>query len=362
MKHSLLRPLSHNVCSFGKKLRILLIVPPAIPLPAVTYGGIERIAFPLITHLSQKGHEVIVLAHPDSSGPFQLIPYHSANGKYYTRKGYENLNSIRNIIQQIQPDLVHDFCNPSLSSFCPFRIPLIWTLPSFPQMRNVYPLLWRQSHTLIIGCAHHVSKQVPSLFQRWTIYNSVEYHKYSFTNQLSPDSPLVFLGRIEPIKGAHIAIRIAQRTKNHLIIAGNLLPQFQDYFDQDIAPHLSDSIRYIGPVDDIQKNDLFRHAKAFIFPLQWHEPFGITVIEAMSCGTPVLAFPYGSMPELIQHGINGFLCHSEDEMTNLVHSVPLLSRETCRRTVEEKFSIQAMGEQYLHAYYELLSERAPRVL
>ncbi|MCC8149605.1 glycosyltransferase [Akkermansia sp.] len=125
------------------------------------------------------------------------------------------------------------------------------------------------------------------------------YGKYHFKEQLSPDAPLVFLGRIDPIKGAHIAIHVAQQTGNSLIIAGNVIPQFQDYFDQSIKTHLSANIRYIGPVDNAQENELFSNSKAFIFPLQWQEPFGIPVIEFMACGTSVLAFSYNFMPELI---------------------------------------------------------------
>lgn len=339
-----------------------MIAPPGIPLPAITYGGIERIAFSLINSLAQKGHEIIVLGHPDSSGPFQLIPYYSSDGKYYSKSGYECLSFIRQTIQHIQPDLVQDFCNPPLTLMCPRHIPLVWNMPSLPKMRYVFPFLWRQPNTLFVGNSHHISKQIPSCLQKRTIYNSVEYDKYHFTEQVSSDVPLVFLGRIEPIKGAHIAIRIAQRTGNNLIIAGNLLPQFHEYFDQHIKPHLSASIRYIGPVNDSQKNELFSNAKAFIFPLQVHESFGITVIESMACGTPVLAFPYGSMPELIQNGINGFLCNSEDDMENKIHSLSLISRRNCRHIVEERFSPQMMAEQYLHAYYEILSERAPRTL
>lgn len=362
MKQNSPLPLSHNVFIFKKKLRILIIVPPGIPLPAVTYGGIERIASSLIDSLAQKGHEIIVLGHPDSTGPFQLIPYHSSDGKYYSKSGCECLSFIRKTIQNIQPDIVQDFCNPPLTLTCPRHIPLVWNIQAFPKMRYVFPFLWRQPNTLFIGNSHHINKQIPSFLQKRTIYNSVECDKYHFTEQVSSDAPLVFLGRIEPIKGAHTAVRIAQRTGNKLVIAGNVLPQFQEYFDQSIKPYLSESISYIGPVNDAQKNELFSNAKAFIFPLHWHEPFGITVIESMACGTPVLAFPYGSMPELIQDGINGLLCDSDDDMENKIHSLSLISRRDCRRIVEEKFSPQMMAEQYLHAYYELLSERAPRTL
>lgn len=362
MQQEPLSPLSHNAAIFKKKLKILIILPPALPFPPTTYGGIERIASSLISYLAEKGHEIVLVGHPDSAGPFQLIPYHSSTGKYYTKAGRTCLSFIRKTIRDIQPDIVHDFCNPPITLTCPFHTPVVWSLPSFPSMRYVYPFLWRQPNTLFIGNSHHISKQIPSCLQKRTIYNSVEYGKYHFKEHSSPDAPLVFLGRIDPIKGAHIAIHVAQQTGNSLIIAGNVIPQFQNYFDQSIKPHLSATIRYIGPVDDAQKDELFGNAKAFIFPLQWHEPFGITVTESMACGTPVLAFPYGSMPELIQHGVNGFLCDSEEDMKDKINSLHLISRGNCRRTVEEKFSPQVMSEQYLQVYYELLSERAPRTL
>jgi glycosyltransferase involved in cell wall biosynthesis len=332
---------------------------PGEALPPNKYGGIERIAYSLISYLSKLGHELFVLANPKSQGPFQLIPEpHPLSGKFYKPHGMADLLFIRKLIQEINPDLVHDFFSPPITTLCPVDIPLVWSLPSHPPYRYVFPMLRRRNRTLIVGCAHHVSKYVPSLFNRCTIYNSADYQKYVFDENPGDNAPLVFLGRLDPIKGAHIAIRVAQKTGEPLIIAGNIPVCNRIYFQKEIEPHLSDNIRYIGPVDDKQKNELFRKAKAFLFPLQWHEPFGITVTESMSCGTPVITFPYGSMPELIRHGVTGYLCKDEDDMVKAVQNISRLSRMACRKSVEEYFSPEEMSKRYLHAYYEMLSEKS----
>ncbi len=361
MKHDLI-PLSFNKNLFNKKLKILIIIPCGIPIPVKLYGGIERIAYSHIEYLSQAGHEVVVLAHPDSTGPFRLIPFTYGESRYYKKAGLKTLIGIREIIKKEQPDIVHDFSQPALSMLCPYNIPLICSMPALPQMRYIYPLLWRQPNTVMVGCSHHLTKQATALLQRKTIYNSVEYQKYTPVYQVPKGAPLVYLGRVELDKGVHIAIKIAQKTGEKLIIAGNISPNAQNYFDTQVTPHLNDQISYVGPLDDAGKNELLGKAKAFIFPLQVQEAFGITVAESMACGTPVIAFPYGSMPELIKEGVTGFVCHTEDEMAVKIASIPQLSRSACRQSVEERFSVRQMSEQYLHAYYELLSERAPRSL
>lgn len=355
-----LSPLLQNITTFNKKLHILILLPTSNPLPPTNYGGIERIAYTLITYLLKNGHKVTILGHKDSIGNFNVIPrtknYH---GIYYKKEGFQSLLEIREIIKKVNPDIVHDFSVPTIATFCPSHIPLVWSLPSPSVHRFYIPLLWRQSNTIVVGNAHHITKSIPSFIQRRTIYNSVEYDKYTFIDSATSDAPLVFLGRINETKGAHLAIQIALKTNEKLIIAGNIPSNAQDYFNSQIKPYLSDQIQYIGTVNDVEKNKLFGNAKAFLFPLQVHEAFGITVVESMSCGTPVIAFPYGAMPELITDGDTGYLCQSLEDMIVKIGQISSLNRQKCRENVEKLFSTETMCKAYLNTYYELLSEKTP---
>ena len=149
-----------------------------------------------------------------------------------------------------------------------------------------------------------------------TIFNGVDASRYTLQEQIPSDAPLVFLGRLDPIKGAHDAIEIARRAGRRLIIAGTRVASGPDvaYFDREIAPHVDgESVRFIGPVDDAAKDRVLGTAAALLMPIGWEKPFGIVMAEAFACGTPVIAFARGSVPEVIREGVNGFACRTVDE-------------------------------------------------
>jgi len=176
---------------------------------------------------------------------------------------------------------------------------------------------------------------------------------YTFKPQVAEDAPLVFLSRLEPIKGVHGAIAAAQQSGRRLLIAGNRIdtPAGQDYWESQIAPHLNHQIEYIGPVNDQQKNDLLGQAAAMIVPIEWDEPFGIVFAEALACGTPIISTPRGSLPEIVRPGMDGFLVNSVDEAVAAIHQLSSLDRHNCRQRAETHFSATAIVEQY-EALYE----------
>ncbi len=134
------------------------------------------------------------------------------------------------------------------------------------------------------GCSNYITDKITAYAPAHTVYNGIDTNKYILTTNVDPDAPLVFLGRIEPIKGTHTAIDIARKTGKKLVIAGNIPDNEQGYFDTEIKPFLGERITYIGPVNDSQKNELLRNALALLMPIHWNEPFGIVMIEAMACG------------------------------------------------------------------------------
>ena len=192
---------------------------------------------------------------------------------------------------------------------------------------------------------------------RWHhVPNGVPLHTYLFRAEIPHDAPLVFLGRIEEIKGPHLAIEVARRTGSKLILAGNVPNEHRSWFEAHVAPHVDgEFIRYVGPVDDAQKNALLGQARALLMPILWQEPFGIVMAEALACGTPVIGLRRGSVPEVIESGISGFVVDTVDEMIAATHRVEEISRAACRQRVEQCYSENAVTDKYLTLYEEMIA-------
>jgi len=185
------------------------------------------------------------------------------------------------------------------------------------------------------------------------IPNFIDPGKFIFQPSVPSDAPLVFLSRIEPIKGCHTAIAIAKASGRRLLIAGNRVEtgSAAGYWDREIAPHLGrDGIEYIGTVDDAQKNQLLGSAAAMLVPIKWEEPFGIVFAEALACGTPVISCPRGALPEIVEHERHGFLVNSVAEGVAALQRIGEISRSECRGKVDKKFTLPVVADQYLKLY------------
>lgn len=181
--------------------------------------------------------------------------------------------------------------------------------------------------------------------------NGVPLDVYDFAPTVAPDAPLVFLGRIEEIKGPHLAIEIARRTGRRLVIAGNIPEEKRAWVEEHVLPHVDGTnITYIGPVNDQQKNALLGTAAAFLMPILWDEPFGIVMAEALACGTPVLGLRRGAVPEVVVDGVCGFVADTVDELVAAVPRIAAIDRQACRRRAESHYSADAIVESYLAAY------------
>jgi glycosyltransferase involved in cell wall biosynthesis len=193
----------------------------------------------------------------------------------------------------------------------------------------------------------------------WTVvYNAVPDQRYEFQHTVASDAPLVILGRVESIKGTHLAIDVAKRSGRRLIIAGNVPsdPVNKQYFARHIVPHLgADEIMYVGPIDDSQKNELLGQAAALLMPVLWEEPFGIVMAEALACGTPVVGLRRGAIPEVVEDRLTGFVCDDLESMVSAVHRLSLIDRQACRSRALDRFSGSVMAESYLRVYRELLT-------
>lgn len=337
-------------------MRIALTADPELPVPPLHYGGIERIVDMLARGLAARGHEVTLFAHPESRSVGRLVPWPGKSSR-------SKIDTIRNAATLAREaargefDVVHSFSRIAyLLPILPLRIPKLMTY-----QREISRSSIRLGSRLSRGTLEFsaISKFMMSHVAdvgRWhLVYNGVPLETYSFVPSQDDDAPLVFLGRMEEIKGPHVAIDVARRAGVRLILAGNVPEAHRRWFERNVAPHVDgDRVRYVGPVDDAQKNALLGAAKAFLMPILWEEPFGIVMAEAMACGTPVIGFRRGSAPEVVEHGVTGFVVDTAEEMAAAVGRIDEIRRDAARARVEKMFSDDAVVEAYVSLYGRMI--------
>jgi len=339
---------------------VAVTVDPELPVPPKLYGGIERIVDMLVRGLDQEGHEVTLFAHPESEVPCDLKAY-PATASRGVLPTLQNMGTVSTSVLARNFDLVHSFGRLGyLLPVLPLSIP---KLMSYQRAIPARTVTWgeRLSRGTLhfSGCSHHLIEPYADRPNWHVVYNGVPMGKYSFEADVAADAPLVFLGRVEHIKGTHYAIDVAQQTGRRLVIAGNVDEEHRDYFEERVEPHLDgEQIQFVGPVDDQEKDDLLGRAAAFLMPILWEEPFGIVMAEALACGTPVIGLKRGSVPEVVDHGTTGYVCTSVGEMVEAVEALGSIERGDCRRSMEEHFSDRAILRGYKNVYREMLNENS----
>jgi glycosyltransferase involved in cell wall biosynthesis len=338
-------------------LRIAITVDPEIPVPPVLYGGIERVVDMLARGLVERGHVVTLFAHRDSRSVGRLIawPGRSSVSKADT---VCNAGLLARHVFGGQFDLVHSFSRVAyMLPILPLSIPKLMTYQRTITRRSVV-----LGHLLSRGSLHFSAisrfmiRQVQDIGFWHIVSNGVPLATYAFRSAVAENAPLVFLGRIEEIKGPHVAIEVARRAGLPLVIAGNIPLEHRGWFDLHIAPHVDgDLVRYIGPVDDAQKSALLGSARAFLMPVLWEEPFGIVMAEAMACGTPVIGMRRGSVPEVIEDGVTGFVADTVDELVAAVARVGAIDRWAVRDRATRFYSDKAVVEGYIEVYEAMMA-------
>lgn len=342
-------------------MKILLTADPEIPVPPILYGGIERIVDDLIRGYVGQGHDVTLFAHPDSKVPCRLISWQGqqSTGVWNT---VINTGKLFSHVVSERYDVIHSFSRLAyLTPLLPLRIPKIMSYqrePTLSQIKKAQQLA-KKNTLLFTGCSNYISNQIKPYANAVTVYNCVPVARYQFSESVADDAPLIFLGRIEPIKGTHIAVEVAQKTARRLVIAGNIPKEGLIYFEEKIKPFLNDRIQYIGPVNDEQKNEMLGQSAAFLMPIQWNEPFGIVMAEAMACGTPVIGFPLGSVPEVVKDGVTGFVCQDVEEMLVCVNNLNKINRKQVREAAEKRFSDKIIADNYLSLYSRVAAKNFP---
>lgn len=342
-------------------MKIAVTADPMLPVPPKEYGGIERIVDLLVRGLTDRGHTVTLFAHPDSRVPCRLVKYPRQSDRSIVETARISL-AVASEIYRGQYDCVHSFGRLAyLTPILPLRVPKLMTYQREITVQSV-----ARANRLARGSLKFSAISDRMLMDRalegdWRlVYNGVSEIQYDFRERVTRDAPLIFLGRIEPIKGVHLAIEVARESGRRLTIAGNIPAgsEHQRYFDDEIAPHLDDDrIRYVGPVDDETKNAILGGSAAMLMPIQWEEPFGIVMAEALACGTPVIGLARGSVPEIVRHGVDGFVCNTVAEMVHAAGRLEEIDRANCRRSMEERFSARGMVDAYEAIYAELVKGR-----
>ncbi|PTM41746.1 glycosyltransferase involved in cell wall biosynthesis [Bosea sp. 124] len=339
----------------GRPLSIALTADPEIPVPPTLYGGIERIVDMLARGLETRGHDVTLFAHPDSASAGRLVPW--PGGASPSR-----LDTLRNaacLYREVRKgsfDLLHSFSRLAyMAPLLPTRLPKIMSYQRAISPQTTALAQRLSGGSLAFTAISHWMMEPVKHIGRWhMVANGVPLETYTFQREVAPDAPLVFLGRIEEIKGPHLAIEIARRSGHRLVIAGNIPADKQSWFDAEIAPHIDgQQISLIGPVDDAAKNRLLGQAKAFLMPILWEEPFGIVMAEALACGTPVLGLRRGAVPEVVEDGVTGFVRDTVDELVAAVGLIDQLNRGACRDACADRYSADAIVDQYLHCYEQV---------
>jgi glycosyltransferase involved in cell wall biosynthesis len=339
-------------------MKILLTADPELPVPPFLYGGIERIVYSLIESYVRLGHDVTLCANPDSKVPCRLVawPGKKSKNRYDI---FRNTATLSLLIYKEHFDVLHSFSRLAyMTTIFPTMVPKVMSYqrePTVQQIRRAL-MLSKKDTMVFTGCSNYITNQLKTVASAFTIYNCVPVDSYTYKQKVELDAPLMFLGRIEEIKGTHIAIEVAKKTNRRLIIAGNIPLGQESYFEHRIKPHLNEYIIYVGEVNDKQKSEFLGKCLAFLMPIQWNEPFGIVMAEAMACGTPVLGFPMGSVTEVIEDGINGFICKDVSEMARRVNDCNQLDRETVRKIAEQRFSSEVIAGNYLRLYQNLIEK------
>jgi len=337
-------------------MHIAMLSPIAWRTPPRHYGPWENVASLLTEGLVARGHDVTLFATADSqtSGTLHAVCLRGyEEDRSLIPKVWECLH-ISELFEHAEGfDIIHNnFDFLPLTYIGLTTTPVVTTIHGFssPGILPVYKKYNGKAFYVSISDAD----RSPDLDYIKTIHHGIDIRQFDF--QPVPEDSLLFFGRIHHDKGARQAIEIARACNKKLILAGII--QDQAYYDQYVAPHIdNDKVIYIGSVGPVERNRLLGNACALLHPIQFDEPFGLSVIESMACGTPVIAFDRGSMPELIENGKNGLLVNNVEEAIETVARIKEIDRATCRHHVERHFTVDRMIKEYMQVYEMILKDR-----
>jgi glycosyltransferase involved in cell wall biosynthesis len=340
-------------------MRIAQVAPLYESVPPQAYGGTERVVSYLTEELVRLGHKVTLFASGDSKTAAELVPV-CPWGLWRDREVWDTLTHHMRQLELVAQraadfDVLHFHGDP-------FHFPLARRL-SRPFVTTLHgrmlpadhgPLFRTFGDAPLVSISNDQRQPVPWANWQATVYHGLPVDALHFNP--TPSDYLLFLGRIMPEKRPDLAIEIARRSGLKLKMAAKVHPGEHDYFHERIEPLLAESrsfVEYLGEVGGSQRDTLLANAKALVFPIEWAEPFGLVMIEAMACGTPVIAFRRGSVPEVIDEGMTGFIVNGVEEAVRAIGRIGQLSRRRCRDVFEQRFTAARMARDYVAIYERL---------
>ncbi len=343
-------------------MKIALVAPFEEPVPPVKYGGTELVVGLLANELHKRGHDVTLFASGDSNVPCRLVsvfssgirttPPYDTNAKMREAAKYKGIAKVLDIINKEHFDMVHNHIGWRYLLFEPFvQSKTVTTLHGPMSLPYQYEGFQARSDYRFVSISNNQRKDLPTLHYIDTVYNGINIDPYTFTND--PEDYLLFLGRMSPEKGVKQAIEIARSSGKKLKIATKVDTVDLGYFEEVKKCMEGANVEMVGEIGMDEKVTLLKNAIGLLAPIQWEEPFGLNVVEAMACGTPVLGVARGSFPELITHGVDGFLAKTAEDLTPFVSQLGHIDRHMCRQTVEKRFTKEVMVDGYLEVYKKI---------
>jgi len=342
-------------------MRIAQIAPLYESVPPQGYGGTERVVSYLTEKLVELGHDVTLFASADSDTQARRI---GGTPKALRLSGFQGDPLIPHYLMLEQVfaaadrfDIIHSHVDILGLPFARRgSVPVVTTLHGRLDLEDLVPLYGEYAEQAVVSISDSQREPIPQA--RWvgTVHHGLPADLYRFHPE--PGRYLAFIGRVSPEKRLDRAIEIAVRARRPLKIAAKVDPVDRKYFRKEIEPLLNHKlIEWIGEVDDRAKDEFLGGAAALLFPIDWPEPFGLTMIESMACGTPVIAWQHGSVAEVLEHGVTGFLCDDIGAAVRAVGRLDRLSRQVCREVFETRFTADRMARDYLSIYAALIRAR-----
>lgn len=338
-------------------MRIAQVAPVWERVPPERYGGIELVVSLLTEELVRRGHDVTLFASGDSETAAKLSAvYPTARRAEMGSTVVDLMHTSDAFLRSSQFDVIHNH-----DGYAGIAMAAVTPTPTLSTLHGVFTDLNRPFFARFADACYYNSISdeqrrlgPPEMRYVGTIYNAIDIDSYPFVTD--KEDLFVTVSRVSPLKGTHVAAEIAARAQVRLVIAGKI-DKGPDtaYFEQKVKPLLTDKIVYVGEIDEEEKRRLFSVACGFLFPLQWAEPFGLVLVEAMACGTPVLALHRGSVPEVVVDGVTGFVADSEEALVGLLARASEIDPAACRAHAEKRFGVARMADDYENAYGRILA-------
>jgi glycosyltransferase involved in cell wall biosynthesis len=354
-------------------MRIAQLAPPLETVPPQSYGGTERVIYTLTEELVRRGHDVTLFASGDSTTSARLVATVD-QAVWHHQTSYRDLTScwslvLGKILRELdQFDLIHSHIDHFGFGFArQSHVPVVTTLHGrldLPELRPVFGEYWEIP---LVSISHAQRRPVAWANFVANVYHGIDAHQFTFNPK--PGEYLAFLGRVSPDKGLDAAIRIARKAGVPVKVAARMPLHVdgdpnvridREYWEQVVQPMLGPDVEIVGEVGGAEKDEFLRNAAALLFPVCWPEPFGLVMVEALACGTPVLGLGRGSVPEVIRDGATGFVRDTEEQLVDAVSRLSEIDRSVCRREIVQRFSPSAMADAYEQVYSNLtLNRRRP---